>query len=137
MMTFLLTSVNVTANQPPVAKALPEGTVITAGQQACFSANASYDPDGWIVNYTWYSPGGYPYMGWGIDYCAVYMNEGFYWVTLEVLDDGGLNDTDDVWVDVKDPTPGDKSPHIHVTNPDVVCDGRQSIAPKPDKHQLR
>jgi hypothetical protein len=77
----------------------------------------SYDPDGWIVNYTWYMPGSYPGMGWGMETCAVYMNEGYYWVTLEVLDNGGLNDTDHVWVDVKDATPGDDSPHIYVENP--------------------
>ncbi len=47
------TTVNLTANQPPVAQFTISNTSPYAGETVTLDASASYDPDGTVFSYTW------------------------------------------------------------------------------------
>lgn len=100
------------SNQPPVADAEPDYQVVPLGELAWFSGNLSYDPDGFIVNYTWYfGDGSY---GWGVYVEHFYNIPGQYNVTLWVYDNEGLSDFDTVTVLVQD---NQTNPVILLTDP--------------------
>jgi len=104
----------VPANQPPVADAEPEFQQVYAGDPVFFIGNGSYDPDGFIVNYTWdLGDGNY---SWDVDLIHVYFVPGWYNVTLTVTDDGALTGFDTVVVEVI-PVP---LPKMHVESIDIV-----------------
>jgi predicted transcriptional regulator len=97
-------SLQVTANQSPIAVALPENQNIYVGTEAWFSANDSYDPDGSISSYFWdFKDGTYssdPYTN------HFYNLPGNYTVILTITDDQGATDQDTVNITVIDSSPG-------------------------------
>ncbi|UCE74104.1 MAG: PKD domain-containing protein [Methanomassiliicoccales archaeon] len=100
----LVTAPLVTANQSPIAVALPENQTIYVGTEAWFSANDSYDPDGSISSYFWdFQDGTYssdPYT------THFYNLPGNYTVILTITDDQGATDQDTVNITVIDSSPG-------------------------------
>ncbi|UCE38313.1 MAG: PKD domain-containing protein [Thermoplasmata archaeon] len=88
----------VCANQSPIAIALPDNQTIYAGEEAWFSGNDSYDPDGNIESYFWdFQDGTYSSES---NTTHVYNNPGNYTVILTVTDDLGAKDQDYVNVTV-------------------------------------
>ncbi len=83
------------ANQPPVANAGGDITVIKGGT-ANFNASGSYDPDGSIVSYLWSNGLS------GVSPTKVYSTLGDYTVTLTVKDNANATATDTVVVHVID-----------------------------------
>jgi len=61
------------------------------GYNVTFNASLSYDPDGYITNYTWNFGDGN--IGYGEVVNHTYMNEGVYLVNLTVRDDASLENT--------------------------------------------
>ncbi|UCG70445.1 MAG: PKD domain-containing protein [Thermoplasmata archaeon] len=110
------TASQVTANQSPVAVALPENQTIYAGGEAWFSANDSYDPDGNITSYFWDFKDGTsssdPYT------THSYNLPGNYTVTLTVTDDLGATDQDSVNITVIDSPPGNVNVWIQYLDTD-------------------
>jgi PKD repeat protein len=105
---------NQTQNKPPVAHAYPEHQVIDSGEQAWFTGNRSYDPDGYIVSYHWYFGDGKS--GSGITITHTYNSPGNYTVTLMVTDDDGAADSDSVIVTVSGG--GQNQPPVAEAHPD-------------------
>jgi PKD repeat protein len=83
---------NVAANVPPVAVANPDYQEVLAGEEAWFSANGSYDPDGGIEYYKWEFGDGD--IGWGFYITHIYSSPGDYLVWLTVYDNGNATDMD-------------------------------------------
>ncbi|THH36551.1 PKD domain-containing protein [Neolewinella litorea] len=92
-------------NEPPVAVASVNRTVGTAPLAVTFDGTASSDLDGKIVSYDWTWAGG---SARGIQ-PTVTLSAGSYAVTLTVTDDGGLQDSDvvNVQVDAAQAPPAD------------------------------
>jgi PKD repeat protein len=77
-------------NYPPVASFSSDPAQGYAPLRVQFSAQESYDPDGWIVSYSWdFGDGG---SGEGLTAAHTYNESGTYTVILRVLDDRGGND---------------------------------------------
>ncbi|HEC88681.1 MAG TPA: PKD domain-containing protein [Thermoplasmata archaeon] len=95
------TEKNITVlNVPPVADAGED--FISNSSQVIFNGSASYDSDGFIVDYAWnFGDGGVAY---GSIVAHIYINDGIYNVMLNVVDDDGENDNDTLNVTV-DTTP--------------------------------
>ena len=89
-------------NQPPVADA-GSNMVVFMWELVTFNGGGSYDPDGSIVDYLWDFDDGSTASGVMADH--TYMDLGTYYVTLTVVDDDGLTDTDTIVVIVLDPRP--------------------------------
>jgi len=96
--TAVITVLEVTVNQPPVADAGPDQKVKTR-RPLYFSADMSYDPDGYIVSYIWDFGDGST--GTGISTLHIYDDPGSYTVALNVTDDKGAVDTDIAIITVK------------------------------------
>ncbi|UCG69148.1 MAG: PKD domain-containing protein [Thermoplasmata archaeon] len=94
-------------NQPPVADAGPD-QMVEEGETVYFDGSGSYDPDGYIVNYTWYFGDGN--FGYGEYPTHVYHIPGTYNVTLTVKDDEGATDTDICIITVMEVTPPNQPP---------------------------
>lgn len=110
------TASQVTANQSPVAVALPEDQSIYAGGEAWLSANDSYDPDGSIVSYFWdFQDGTYSSERYTTH---LYNLPGNYTVTLTVTDDIGATDQDSVNLTVIDSPPGNETVWIQYLGTD-------------------
>ncbi|MCJ2511766.1 MAG: PKD domain-containing protein [Candidatus Thermoplasmatota archaeon] len=93
---------SVQPNQPPVADA-GDNMVVFMWELVTFNGSGSYDPDGYIVDYLWDFADGSTASGVVADH--TYLDSGTYHVTLTVVDDDGLTDTDTVVVIVLDPRP--------------------------------
>ena len=104
MVAFLLLVCQVVAmNYVPVV----QFTYEINGKFVIFDASSSYDPDGYIVNYTWQFGDGS--IGYGIIASHNYENEGRYNVTLNIEDNlGNKNSTTKMVV-------------IDVTPPSTIC----------------
>ncbi|MCK4457806.1 MAG: PKD domain-containing protein [Thermoplasmata archaeon] len=89
------------SNLPPVAVAKPLYQEVSNGQTTWLYGNESYDTDGTIVNYSWQitGPSG-PMQLWGDIVSFVPTAEGLHNATLTILDDGGLDDSTVVYVNV-------------------------------------
>jgi len=87
-------------NRPPVAIAEPAQQQIWVGDAASFDASSSYDPDGYIVNYSWSFGDGA--VGFGVAVSHRYTSPGTFNVTLLVTDNEGATDTCVVQVIVHD-----------------------------------
>jgi len=102
----------VAANQPPVADADPDYQTVYAGEEAWFTGNKSYDPDGYIVSYYWDFGLGICLSGETISF--VFNCPGIYKVTLTVIDDDGDTATDTVIVNVIEEAPQPNEPVIWI-----------------------
>jgi len=91
-------------NQPPVANAGPDQTVIdndrNGSEQVTLDGSASSDPDGTIVSFVWRE--GATQIATGIK-PIVTLSTGTHIITLTVTDNGGLTDTDTVTIIVSSP----------------------------------
>ncbi|UCE38008.1 MAG: PKD domain-containing protein, partial [Thermoplasmata archaeon] len=105
-------------NQPPVAMAEPPIQMIYVGEEAWFSGNCSYDPDGYIVSYHWDFGDGTSGNGEWVTH--IYNYPGNYTVTLTVTDDDGATDSHEVIVIVEegDPPP-ENLPPVAMAEPPV------------------
>lgn len=98
---FVLCPVSlVVANQPPVANVEPDNQTVYVGEEAWFTHNGSYDPDGWIESYDWDFGDGYSSSASNITITYIYCVPGNYTVTLTVTDNENATDTDTVLVTV-------------------------------------
>jgi len=88
-------------NQPPVANAGPDQTVIdednNGEEQVTLDGSASQDPDGTIASFVWSEDG--LQIATGIN-PTVILSTGTHSITLTVTDNGGLKDTDSVTIKV-------------------------------------
>ena len=98
-------------NQPPVAIAQPLMQTVYVGETAWFYGNASYDPDGTIVNYTW-NFGDNSTEGWGEMVSHIYNQPGNYTIALTVTDNDNATDTDFCYVLVLPSPPVPKDAHL-------------------------
>ncbi len=78
-------------NKPPVASITPPSRTITAGEEVCFDASRSKDPDGKIVSYEWKFGDGST--GTGEKVTHRFTQTGVYTVTVTVTDDRGAKTT--------------------------------------------
>jgi PKD repeat protein len=87
------TSCNILVGTPPVAALTYPPDFPIAGQTLIFNASNSYDPNGYIVNYTWNFGDGNTTTVTNATIDYVYAKEGNYTVSLKVTDDEGLTST--------------------------------------------
>ena len=88
-------------NLPPVAVAKPLYQEVSNGQTTWLYGNDSYDSDGTIVNYSSQKTGpSGPMQQWGAIVSFVPTADGLHNATLTVLDDGGVDDSTVVYVNV-------------------------------------
>ncbi len=78
-------------NRPPVASFTESAHTVDTSEVITFDASASYDPDGYIVSYTWDFGDGTT--ATGIMVTHAYADDGSYTVTLTVTDDDGATDS--------------------------------------------
>jgi len=95
--------VNVTGLQSPVAVAEPSYQEWQIGEAAIFNGNFSYDPDGSIVQHHWDFGDGQT--ATGPIQAHIYAAPGNFMVTLTVIDNDGLTDTDTSTVIIVDTQP--------------------------------
>jgi len=74
-------------NRPPVADLTASATIVDKQETVTFDASGSYDPDGYIVSYSWDFGDGSTATGVVVDHA--YEDDGVYTVTLTVTDDNG------------------------------------------------
>ncbi|MCG2825437.1 MAG: PKD domain-containing protein [Thermoplasmatales archaeon] len=97
------TSIFVTINNlAPIASAGNDMTFYTL-ENIIFNASASYDSDGYIINYIWDLGDGNT--SYGIEVNHAYLNNGVYKVTLMVGDDDGATAVDTIQVTVRNRAP--------------------------------
>ncbi|MCK5290424.1 MAG: PKD domain-containing protein [Thermoplasmata archaeon] len=82
----------------PIANAGPDQTV-KANDLVIFNGSGSYDPDGWIVNWTWDFGDGSP-VKYGEIVTHTYTSTGTYTATLWVKDNENLMDSDTATITV-------------------------------------
>jgi len=87
------TSCNILVGTPPVAALTYSPDFPIAGQTLIFNASNSYDPNGYVVNYTWNFGDGNTTIVTNATIDYVYAKEGNYTVSLKVTDDEGLTNT--------------------------------------------
>jgi len=78
-------------NRPPVAEFSESASIVYTGEVINFDASDSYDPDGYIVSYSWDFGDGTTASGVTVSHS--YIDNGEYTVTLTVTDDFGAIDT--------------------------------------------
>ena len=84
-------------NEPPVAFWYWYGSP-HVGNNVTFEGYESFDPDGYIVNFSWdFGDGSYSYGSWA---SHVYWWAGDYLVTLTVVDDQGLTGNNSGWISI-------------------------------------
>jgi PKD repeat protein len=82
-------NLTLTITETPIANFTISPATPMVKQKVTFNASTSYDPDGWIVNYTW-DFGDSTYLGHGAAVTHRYTDEGTFKVTLIVKDNAGL-----------------------------------------------
>jgi len=109
--TVLVRDVPPPANQPPVADAGEDITVVdsddSGDEQVTLDGSGSQDPDGTIVSYVWTEGG--QQIATGVT-PTVTLPVGVHTITLTVTDDDGATDTDEVVVTVQAFVPGNRAP---------------------------
>jgi PKD repeat protein len=81
----------VVKNRPPVADLTTSAAILNKEETVTFDASGSYDPDGYIVDYSWDFGDGNTATGVTVSHS--YPASGTYTVTLTVTDDDGATDT--------------------------------------------
>ncbi len=112
-------------NQPPVADAGGNKTG-DEGREITFDASASYDPDGYIVSYTWNFGDGTTAEGKVVTHA--YADNGVYTVTLTVKDNAGATDTDTVTATIYNvaPTADANGPYSGSVGEEITFTGSAS-----------
>lgn len=77
---------------PPPAVWIPGEYHYPVGTTVYFDASASYDPDGYIVNYSWFWTGTFIPLGYGVNISYTFTQHGTYLIDLVVTDNGGRTD---------------------------------------------
>jgi PKD repeat protein len=85
------TSTKTVLNRSPVASFTESATTVYTNETITFNASASYDPDGFIVSYSWNFGDGTNATGVAVNHA--YSDNGTYTVTLTVIDDNGATST--------------------------------------------
>ncbi|WP_455392226.1 PKD domain-containing protein [[Eubacterium] cellulosolvens] len=114
-------------NQGPVAFAGTNLTVYTL-QNIIFNGSGSYDPDGFIMNYTWSFGDGT--FGYGKFATHSYLDDGNYTVTLTVKDDFDVIDYHEIYIEVLNRRPEAKfrvDSTVVETNTEVTFNASNSI----------
>jgi len=78
-------------NIPPIAEFSESASIVYTGEVINFNASDSYDPDGYIVSYSWDFGDGNTDSGVTVSHS--YMDDGEYTVTLMVVDNRGATDS--------------------------------------------
>jgi len=81
----------VVKNRPPVADLTTSAAILDKEEIVTFNASGSYDPDGYIVDYSWDFGDGNTATGVTVSHS--YSASGAYTVTLTVTDDDGATDS--------------------------------------------
>jgi PKD repeat protein len=89
---------NVVANEPPVAIVDPKYQEVEVGEEAWFTGNSSYDPDGHVIYYSWHFGDGETAIGPTVTH--IYSSPGTYVVWLYIYDNenGSARDSGEVTV---------------------------------------
>jgi PKD repeat protein len=74
-------------NIPPIAAFTESASIVYTGEVIDFDASSSYDPDGYIVSYSWDFGDGNTDSGVNVSHS--YVDDGEYTVILRVVDDDG------------------------------------------------
>jgi len=74
-------------NIPPIAKFTESASTVYTGEVIDFDASASYDPDGYIISYSWDFGDGNTDSGVAVSHS--YVDDGEYTVILRVVDNNG------------------------------------------------
>jgi|GEM_PF-1975778 len=93
-----------TANRPPVASFSANPSSPNAGQAVTFDASASFDPDGFITNYSWDFNGDGVTDASGVRVSRTFFVAGQQRVTLSVRDNGGQSAASSQFVQVGRPS---------------------------------
>jgi hypothetical protein len=88
-------------NQPPVAIAAADRTTIIVGDQVCFDASQSHDPELGPLTYRWTYVHGI--LSTEITFCRLFTTAGDYTIALRVTDDAGQSDLDFITITVESP----------------------------------
>jgi PKD repeat protein len=118
-------------NQPPVA--IANGPPVADKKvPVVFDGSESYDPDGFIVNWSW--DFGDSLQGFGEVVEHTYMNSGEYPVTLEVEDDDGATDDDQISISIINHAPFAiiNGPSYGYVGEPLIFDGSASYDPDGD-----
>jgi PKD repeat protein len=115
----------------PVANAGPDQTVKT-NELVTLNGSGSYDPDGWIANWTWDFGDGSP-LDYGEILTHTYTNTGTYTATLVVRDNDNLIDSDTATITVQPefvpPVSDPDGPYSGTKNNPVIMTGNGSYDP--------
>jgi len=101
---------NDSQNIPPFAKASVSETLATIGTQIIFNASESYDPDGYIKNWSWEFGDGEKSDGEIVTY--IYQENGLFNISLTVTDNLNLQDQDFVQIFIGLPNTPPNEPTI-------------------------
>ena len=90
-------------NQKPIAGFTCEPTTTPLTYETIYLNSTSYDPDGYIVNWTWTTDDGTTLYGENVTH--QYSNDGIYNIILSVIDNEGLIDSNSLKVTVTNRPP--------------------------------
>jgi PKD repeat protein len=111
---FMAVPLNVAANESPVAIVYPKYQEVEVGEEAWFTGNSSYDPDGYVIYYSWHFGDGETANGSTVTH--IYSSPGTYVVWLYIYDNenGTASDSGEVTVLYNDTT---NEPPVAEANP--------------------
>ena len=99
--TSSISSTKTVLNRSPTASFVYSPSSPIAGETVTFDASSSYDPDGYISNYTWNFGDGNMTTVANPTITHIYAAEGKYTVTLTVEDNDAANDSAEATVDIR------------------------------------
>jgi hypothetical protein len=86
-------------NEPPVAVAAADRTTVKPGEQVCFDASQSHDPESGFLTYRWSLT--HETLSELVTFCRSFDSVGTYAVSLKVTDDQGSSDLDFITITVE------------------------------------
>jgi len=108
-------------NMPPVAEFSESASIVYTGEVINFNASGSYDPDGYIVSYSWDFGDGNTDSGVTVSHS--YVDDGEYTVTLRVVDDDGAVGGKTASIVVKN-----RPPVADLTTSAAILDKEETVA---------